>query len=167
MLFRSIAGVSSFGFGGTNAHLVLQAPPPLPVNSVESSSDRPGHLFTLSARSETALRQLAERYGEVLRALPAKALGDLCYTANSGRTAFAYRLATWVRHPASLAESLAALATGTDGAGLAISHTSRSESPPLVWLFTGQGSQYTGMGRQLYETQPVFRATLEIGRAHV
>jgi acyl transferase domain-containing protein len=158
---QAIAGVSSFGFGGTNAHLVLQAPPPLPVNSVESSSDRPGHLFTLSARSETALRQLAERYGEVLRALPAKALGDLCYTANSGRTAFAYRLATWVRHPASLAESLAALATGTDGAGLAISHTSRSESPPLVWLFTGQGSQYTGMGRQLYETQPVFRATLE------
>lgn len=158
---QTIAGVSSFGFGGTNAHLVLQAGPQLDADRGDHRDDRPGHVFTLSARSEGALRQLAGRYSELLKTLPAAALGDLCHTANSGRTAFAHRLATWVEQPDSLVESLAAVAAGTSPPGLAIGHSSRPEAPPLVWLFTGQGSQYTGMGRQLFETHPQFRATLE------
>ena len=156
---QAIAGVSSFGFGGTNAHLVLQAPPPRP--SLEPTLERPGHLFTLSARSPEALRQLASQYGERLSHLAPGELGDFCYTANSGRTAFAYRCATWVRDAATLAESLAALAAGQACPGVPAPKPCPAEAPPLVWLFTGQGSQYPGMGRQLYETQPTFRATLD------
>ena len=158
---QAIAGVSSFGFGGTNAHLVLQAPPSLPVDAAHSLVDRPGHLLTLSARSATALGQMAGQYSEVLRTLAPSALGDLCYTANSGRTAFAYRLATWGATPQELGLALATLAAGETPPTLQVALPARGEAPSLVWLFTGQGSQYTGMGRQLYETQPVFRATLD------
>jgi acyl transferase domain-containing protein/pimeloyl-ACP methyl ester carboxylesterase/acyl carrier protein len=158
-----IAGVSSFGFGGTNAHLVLQAAPSATsqMSSPVSDPQRPGHLFTLSARSPAALRQLARQYGEQLSRLAPDQLGDFCYSANSDRTAFTYRCAAWVRDPATLVESLGALAAGQPVTGLQTALPCPSEAPPLVWLFTGQGSQYPDMGRQLYETQPVFRATLD------
>jgi acyl transferase domain-containing protein/acyl carrier protein len=160
---QAIAGVSSFGFGGTNAHLVLQAPPPVTpqLTSPMSTPDRPGHLFTLSARSPEALRQLARQYGERLSHLAPDQLGDFCYSANTGRTAFDHRCAAWVREPATLVESLGALAASQPATGLQTALPCPSEAPPLVWLFTGQGSQYPDMGRQLYETQPVFRATLD------
>lgn len=160
---QEIAGVSSFGFGGTNAHLVLQAPPPVTpqLTSLVSAPDRPGHLFTLSARSPAALRQLARQYGERLSRLAPDQLGDFCYSANTGRTAFDYRCAGWVRDPATLVESLGALAAAQPATGLQTALPCPSEAPPLVWLFTGQGSQYPDMGRQLYETHPVFRATLD------
>ncbi|HIK43755.1 MAG TPA: type I polyketide synthase, partial [Leptolyngbyaceae cyanobacterium M65_K2018_010] len=164
---HAIAGVSSFGFGGTNAHLVLQAPPRLASEGTETPAsplERPGHLFTLSARSESALRILARQYLTQLQNLPEQELANLCYTANTGRTRFPYRLATWATTPTALQQSLLAFAGGTDTSSDSVLKTAlpgAGEAPALVWLFTGQGAQYPGMGQQLYQTQPVFRAALE------
>lgn len=157
---RRIAGVSSFGFSGTNAHVVVEeAPPALESNKI--SDERPLHLLTISARSETALRDLAARYSDVLTA-PANAdnFASLAHTANTGRAKFSSRLAVLAADAAQAAERLTAFLQDADPAG--VTHGSVSGDPPkIAFLFTGQGAQYTGMGRQLYETQPVFRAALD------
>ncbi|PZU99205.1 MAG: non-ribosomal peptide synthetase, partial [Leptolyngbya sp.] len=86
----AIAGVSSFGFGGTNAHVALQA---APIFTSDPATDRPLHLFCLSARSQPALQAYAQTMATALAQMPQANLGDLCHTANAGRTAFDHRLA--------------------------------------------------------------------------
>ena len=86
-----IAGVSSFGFGGTNAHVVLGEPPR--PSRADSGSDRKPYLLTLSAKDPTALRQVGQRYADYLAAHPNVSLPDLCHTANTGRTHFEHRVA--------------------------------------------------------------------------
>ncbi|MBP7336113.1 type I polyketide synthase [Niveispirillum sp.] len=146
------AGVNSLGIGGTNAHVILEeAPAPLP--SV-AGAERSRHILMLSARSETALAQLAGRYAAFLDDNPDASLADICFTANTGRRAFDHRLAVTAGTVAELAAAL-----GTDA-----QHVVRGRvagRARIAFLFTGQGSQYVGMGRQLYDTQPVFRAHLD------
>ncbi|WXB20297.1 SDR family NAD(P)-dependent oxidoreductase [Pendulispora albinea] len=218
---RRFAGVSSFGFGGTNAHVVLEEAPVLPpaaravavspvrslglelagsvgsepvrsvaldaarsagaqpAGSVGSEQVRPVgpdrarsagaqpagsvgsepvrlveascELLVLSARSEVALRELAGRWALAMRMRPGE-FGDLCRTARIGRTPFEHRLAVVGRS----AEEVAVRLEGAPSFRL-------GEGPPprVAFLFTGQGSQYAGMGRGLYETDPVFRRVLE------
>ena len=156
---QTIAGVSSFGFGGTNAHVVLQAPPELPVkNRPETPAS---HMLTLSAHSEESLRALARRYLSPLQGVSHQDLGDICYTANTGRTAFPYRLAALATTPEALHQNLSAFAAGQPASALHTALPVAEEEHTSVWLFTGQGSQYPDMGRQLYQTQPVFRAALQ------
>nr|VFK36791.1 MAG: Acyl transferase domain-containing protein [Candidatus Kentron sp. SD]VFK40420.1 MAG: Acyl transferase domain-containing protein [Candidatus Kentron sp. SD]VFK78348.1 MAG: Acyl transferase domain-containing protein [Candidatus Kentron sp. SD] len=149
------AGVSSFGFGGTNAHVVLA---PAPVSStalpseIQEIPERPQHLLTLSAQSDAALRDLTNAYAGYFESHPETALADSCFTANVGRAHFNHRIALVAGFSEEARERLRA---GDYIAGN-VSHERRK----LVFLFTGQGSEYPGMGRQLYETQPVFRATL-------
>ena len=160
---RRIAGISSFGFSGTNAHVVLEeAPVPLvhPETSRPETSERPLHLLTASAKTEPALKEVAELYAAYL-ANPVEArLADVAFTANTGRSHFPHRLALISGNAADAREQLEAFAAGRPGKFV----TSDPASPPrskIAFLFTGQGSQYTGMGRQLYETEPVFRRALE------
>ncbi|WP_249039727.1 non-ribosomal peptide synthetase/type I polyketide synthase [Archangium gephyra] len=155
-----LAGVSSFGFGGTNAHLVLEGAPAVAVDE-ELDAERPRHLLTVSARSEAALRALAGRYQEHLGEHPEQALGDLCYSANTGRSGFPHRLAVVAGSPAELRERLGGFASGQAVPGTAYAQVNRRKRPKVAFLFTGQGAQYTGMGRQLYETQPTFRDALD------
>ncbi|NBD13838.1 type I polyketide synthase [Corallococcus silvisoli] len=160
-----VAGVSAFGFSGTNAHVVLaEASEPGPVPGSPKAEpapevSRPLHLLTLSARSEEALRALADRYERHLAEHPDQSLADVCFSANTGRAHLSHRAALTAATPAEAREQLAALAQGQVPA-----HASRGLSgnrPPVAFLFTGQGSQCEGMGRRLYEAQPVFRKTLE------
>jgi myxalamid-type polyketide synthase MxaB len=154
-----IAGVSSFGMSGTNTHIVLEEAPI--AEPVQGSVERPAHLLTLSAKTATALKQLVARYENNLAANPALALGDLCYSANSGRSHFNQRLGVVASSSAELTQKLAAFTTGQEVPGVMSGQMPSSEPPKIAFLFTGQGSQYIGMGRQLYETQPTFRAALE------
>ncbi len=154
-----LGGVSSFGFSGTNAHLLLQAAPP-PVETV-NNPERPLHLLALSAQNEPALRALATSYAAVLDAENAPALQDVAFTANSGRRPHAHRLALSAATSTEAAALLAAWQRGETPAALLAKHSERADPPRVAFLFTGQGSQYAGMGRDLYAQHPLFRATLD------
>lgn len=154
-----VAGVSSFGFGGTNAHVVLQAVPEAPVQA--PTRDRSGHLLTLSATTTAALRQQAQQFGSFLATAEPAALADICYSANTGRATFSHRLALSGAESSQLSQTLLAFAAGESPKKICTAQTPEATSPPIVFLFTGQGSQYWGMGRQLYDSQPDFRATLD------
>ena len=156
-----LAGVSSFGFGGTNAHVILEEAPKLKAVEKNSSSDRPKHLLTLSAKSEKALQELAQRYEAYLESHPKESLEDICYTANTRRSHFDYRLAVIADSTMQLREQLDVFASGKDTAELVNGQVTSCQKPKIAFLFTGQGSHYTNMGRQLYQTQPVFRQALE------
>ena len=169
---RRLAGVSSFGFGGTNAHLIVEEAPRVEealagdkdatVGPGESeSAKRPGHLLALSAKSEDALGELAGRYGSFLKSHPQVDPADVCFTANSGRSHFSHRLAVVAESSEQLTRRLDAFADGRRAEGSKTGKAQAWQSPLVAFLFTGQGSQYLGMGRQLYQTQPSFRRALD------
>jgi malonyl CoA-acyl carrier protein transacylase len=155
-----LAGVSSFGFSGTNAHIILQEPPrsPLPKQIPERSH----HLLTLSARSDEALRELAQAYVTYFKEQSAPSLGDLCFTAHTGRTHFDHRLALVAESTAQICEELETfIAEQEESPILMYGQIPEQSAPKIAFLFTGQGAQYVGMGQQLYETQPHFRQTID------
>ncbi|MCB0180221.1 MAG: SDR family NAD(P)-dependent oxidoreductase, partial [Anaerolineae bacterium] len=156
-----LAGVSSFGFSGTNAHIVLEEAPVR--NSEPITQERPLHLLTLSAKSEAALKDHINQVETYLNDNENKSAvyPDICFTANEGRVHFNHRLAVVAESPAHGRDKLAAFAAGQMVAGVVSGTVSDTEAPKVAFLFTGQGSQYVGMGQQLYETQPVFRAALD------
>ncbi|MBD2482708.1 type I polyketide synthase [Planktothrix sp. FACHB-1365] len=155
------AGVSSFGFGGTNCHVILEEAPLLPQKSI-TPMERPLHLLTLSAKSEKALLDLVNLYRENLQNSDANfSLADFCFSANTGRTHFDHRLAVVAESRAVLVEKLATIAHQTDILGRDQKRSLKGQQPKIVFLFPGQGTQYLNSCRQLYETQPTFRAILD------
>jgi acyl transferase domain-containing protein len=152
------AGVSSFGFGGANAHLILTEAPS--VAPVPASRGRIHQLFTLSAKSQPALRSLAHAYAIRLAADPTLDLADLCFSANTGRAHFAHRLALVANDTSELQAGLAAFAAG-QATPAVMTNLTGAQQPRLAFLFTGQGVQLLTMGHQLYATQPLFRDTLQ------
>ena len=156
---RRIAGVSSFGMSGTNAHVVLEEAPAvkLALPEVERSLD----LLTLSAKDELALTELMERFSSHLKLNESEFFKDICFTANTGRSHFLHRCAIVTQQQTKPSEQLTALAAGQEVAG-GFRGITRTTKPKVAFLFTGQGSQYLGMGRQLYETQPTFRKALQL-----
>jgi malonyl CoA-acyl carrier protein transacylase len=147
------AGVSSFGMGGTNVHLVLEE---APLESNEALNERPWQILTLSAKTPAVLRELAQRYLGYLDADRDTPLADICFTANTGRKHFNHRLTVLAESKRHLREQLA------DFEQLGTSVVKNQNQPSkIAFLFTGQGSQYLGMGYQLYKTQQTFRKTLD------
>ena len=146
---KRLAGVSSFGFNGTNAHLILEEAPlrERPTREFE----RPLHILTISARSETALRTLTERYAGHLADEGAE-LADVCFTANSGRAHLEER-AVYV---AATSEQMRDALRGEPKA-----RGKKRSNLETAFLFPGQGAQYVGMGSELYQSHPEFRRTLE------
>jgi acyl transferase domain-containing protein/SAM-dependent methyltransferase len=162
-----VAGVSSFGFSGTNAHVVLESAPE--VASAPTTSDQSLCVLPLSAKSDTALRELATRMAVQLAGGDI-ALADACFTAGVGRTHFSHRVAVVAKSCDEARQSLESYARRTASSALTGAHLAPA-APEVAFLFTGQGSQYVGMGRALYEGQPAFLTALdrcdEILRGHL
>ncbi|MDD4866552.1 MAG: type I polyketide synthase, partial [Mycobacterium sp.] len=160
------AGVSSFGFTGTNAHVLIEEAPPQPV--VEDGAlgnapgpvtqDQPVDVLALSARSPEALMALVQRYEAWLSAHPDVDLGDVCRTAGTGRSHFDHRVALVVESVLGARDGLAELAENRLRPGVV--RGEHTHHPTTAWLFTGQGSQYPGMARELFDTEPVFADTV-------
>lgn len=165
-----LAGVSSFGISGTNAHVLVGEAPdaPDPAATSEPASDQqrpPGglHLLPLSARSAAALDALAVRMGEHLSRHPDLPPERVCATAASGRVHFEHRLVVMGRDIGELRARLdqAASASASQSPGLVRDQVSRRQGLNVAFLFTGQGSQYPGMGAALYAAYPVYRAAVD------
>jgi acyl transferase domain-containing protein/acyl-CoA synthetase (AMP-forming)/AMP-acid ligase II/acyl carrier protein len=156
---RAVAGVSAFGFGGANAHVVLTEAPQVRVTQpVDATAEDRVELLPLSARSPEALAALAGRYELALAAgVP---LADLCYTAGARRGHHDHRLAVVGDSPTELSASLAAYRQGAPRPGLSAGHCRSGQPPGVVFVFSGQGSQWYGMGQRLYAQEPVFRDAL-------
>ncbi|MEZ4681393.1 MAG: type I polyketide synthase [Caldilineaceae bacterium] len=165
---KRIAGVSSFGFSGTNAHIVLEEflPENRQVNDVKFTHaapvERPYHLLNLSAQSETTLQALAQHYYQRLTNASMADLGNIGYTANLARTHFNHRLSVAADSVAGMQQALAAYAADQHTRAVVQGHlTTDPDNIKLAFLFTGQGAQYVNMGSELYATQPTFRATID------
>ena len=175
---KRLAGVSSFGFSGTNVHVVVEEfRDQLSVNSdqlsvishqssvsshqLSASRVKPAHVLALSAKNDAALRELAQRYERHLAAHEEHSLADIACTANVGRAHFNHRLVLMAETREQARAQLAAFVVDEKPAGLQSGKIEEGHRAEIAFLFTGQGAQYLDMGRRLYETQPAFRAALD------
>ncbi|HEX4497401.1 MAG TPA: amino acid adenylation domain-containing protein, partial [Thermoanaerobaculia bacterium] len=151
------AGVSSMGIGGTNAHLVLES---APERAAASSPGRPWQLLPLSARSEAALAAAAERLADHLQQPADLELADAAWTLQTGRRPFEQRAFVLARSSEEAAAALNRRDPERFAAGAAAAAT-------VVFLFSGQGSQHPGMAAELYGSEPVFRAAVDLACARL
>lgn len=149
------AGVSSFGLGGNNAHIIMEEPP---RTDVSDAPPRQWHLLPLSARSESALETASHRLRDALERIPDADLFHAAHTLQNGRTPFPHRKAILCR---DRQDAIRILTTGDP------KHTLFSRAPvggsdkSVAFLFPGAGTQYAGMGAELYAKEPVFREAVD------
>lgn len=159
---QRIAGISSFGFSGTNAHVVL-AEAPLRRKKEKGKGqnkeeiDRPLHLLTLSAKNEKALKDLTERYRNFFRENPSIDIADVCFTANTGRSHFDCRLAVVASSTSELEQKLADVDRDEEIVGLVRGRVKSTDRTKIVFLFGELDSEAIGATKELYETQITFR----------
>ena len=160
------AAVSSFGISGTNAHLILEEAPASEAAEAESAVNSAGPLaFPLSAKTDAALAEQASRLATHVGQSPELSLVDLAYSLATSRTRHERGAAVVSESREELFSGLNALARGERPAGAV--RAAAPASPRLACLFTGQGSQRPGMGKELYETYPAYREALDEALAQI
>jgi phthiocerol/phenolphthiocerol synthesis type-I polyketide synthase C len=165
---RRVAGVSSFGLSGTNAHVVVEAYTPQAAGerdqqvSPDSQAAVERLLVPLSARSPQSLSELASRYADWIAGRPDAdiSLADFAHTAGVRRSHHAHRAAISTTSRDDLVDKLRGVAAGTPAPGVVVGRVSPSRLRKAVFIFSGQGSQWIGMGRDLIDRQPEFRTAL-------
>lgn len=157
-----LAGVSSFGFGGTNGHVVLAAPPTSESTVATSAAESRDRLAVLpiSAADAPALRSLADLYRSMLETDQSQQWSDIVYSAARRRAHHDHRLAVVASTKAEAVDKLSAYLRGDVRPGTATGRRSVSRRPKIVFVFSGQGSQWLGMGRQLFLHEQVYRESL-------
>ncbi|MBD2136212.1 SDR family NAD(P)-dependent oxidoreductase [Anabaena sp. FACHB-1237] len=145
-----IGAVSSFGFSGTNSHIIVEEYPQ--IKQVVNTENRENTL-TLSAKTEDALKELVKSYHDYLISNSQLNITDICYTSNVGRSHFQYRLGIVTSDKQELISQL----ENIDHLNIGYSR----KTPKISYLCSGQGSQYIGMGRELYNTEPIFKQNLD------
>lgn len=145
---RMIAGVSALGMTGTNAHVILEGAP-RNVSHSTSAPARPAHLLAISAKSPEALRALALRYSNLLGRIAKDEFVSLCETAGTGRKHHPYRVGIVASSPEEAAEQLSS------------AKVSEAGDVKIGWHFPAKIDDLFGSGKELYETEPVFKATLD------
>jgi len=149
-----LAGVSSFGIGGTNAHVVLaEAPPSTPVQP-----SRPYQLLLLSAKTRTALETATLNLANHLHQNPQQSLADIAFTLQTGRKAFDCRRFTVASDTQQATDALLGAPLTSEQV-----QTQHCQSKPqaVIFLFPGQGSQYVNMGKELYQSEPLYREQVD------
>ena len=152
-----VAGISSFGFGGTNAHLVVAAPPPGVPNG---GAPPPAQMVVLSARSREALDAHLGRTGDWLAGADERTVADVCHTLRAGRERFAHRFAAVASNRDELVTALGRGLQPEENYSVPQQPGRRRRRPRIAFLFTGQGAQFPGMARALAEGHPRFRRDL-------
>jgi acyl transferase domain-containing protein/NADP-dependent 3-hydroxy acid dehydrogenase YdfG/acyl carrier protein len=152
-----IGAVSSFGASGTNAHAVVAAAEPAPAGE---RPRRGTNMLTISARDEDTLRELAGRYAAELTTRAPEELADICYTTHVGRTRMPYGLAVAGTSVTELADGLRTHVDGVGDDSVLTVPLAPHRRRKVIWLFTGQGAQYPGMGTELL-AEPAYRAAFD------
>jgi acyl transferase domain-containing protein/acyl carrier protein/nucleoside-diphosphate-sugar epimerase len=154
------AGVSAFGFAGTNVHMVLEAAAPAEAPAARAPAPMGPHLIALSARTPEALRQAARRWAGDLAARPELDLAEVSVTSLAGRARLRQRLAVVAPSLGTAAASLGSWAEGSPCGPAVVTGSAEATAPALAFLYTGQGAQRAGMGGTLDAAEPVFRRAL-------
>jgi acyl transferase domain-containing protein len=161
-----LAGVNSFGYSGTNAHVILQEAPAQSNGHVKQSSEelnlfnRAGELVVISAKSTQSLDESVDRWIEFLNTEKEIPLRDIAFTAALARTQLSQRLAVIGKDKDEIKQKLQTWREGRTPKGLAHGLVFVKIKPKIAFIFTGQGSQYADMGRELYENEPRFAETI-------
>lgn len=152
------AGVSSFGIGGTNAHVVLEEAPPVGEQGSKGAGEqgRKFHLLALSAKTSSALETVTANLAEHLKQHPDVNLADVAYTLQVGRRACDHRRMLVCQN---LDDAVKAL-THPDPQQV-FTHHEEPSNRPVVFMFSGQGVQYVNMGRDLYQSEPIFTLAVD------
>ncbi|TFF36330.1 polyketide synthase [Mucilaginibacter psychrotolerans] len=149
---KRIAGVSSFGVGGTNVHLILEEYPQQIKLSGEGNAL---HLIQWSAKTESSADKYREKLSAWINSNPDASLADIAYTLQTGRTGFANRYIAVAATKEELLEKLASSIPKTDSKKL------NAKATEVAFMFPGQGAQFVNMGRYLYDTEAVYRSAID------
>jgi acyl transferase domain-containing protein/acyl carrier protein len=159
-----IAGISGFAYQGTNAHVILEEGPDTQQTTTEQKLQKPMHILTISAKNNEALQALIKLYLNFIEnnSTGQNYLANLCFTANNFRNTFKRRLALIAHDAEDASNKLRNWLNSGESSGVIYHSIEAAHTPKVNFLFTGQGSQYFGMGKELYDTSPYFKNNLDI-----